>query len=232
MRVPTRMIRAALLESDRFLALPDNTARVCYMAALLTADDRGNLEASPGRLVRMWRDFGIDSNQKATAIAGFLADQDLIRLYEVDGKPFVHIPRFGQRKRHLQRACPLSPWCKEQNKQGGDTETDGLPSVVRPTTDRRPTAEEKGSEEKEQAAPDGAPVSVVWTLGVSLLVEQGISEPTARSFLGGLLRDWDELIVADAVRAAVGKAGAKAYILGVLKSKPKKGQPEERRLAV
>ena len=60
-----------------------------------------------------------------------------------------------------------------------------------------------------------------WTLGVSLLTDQGIKERSARAFIGSLLRDWDEATVADAIRAAVGKADAAAYIKAVLSAKPK-----------
>ena len=146
--MPARMIRAALLTSDRYLGLPDNTSRVCYVAAMLNADDRGNLESSLGQLVRMWRDYGIDSNQKAASIANYLADHDLVRQYEVDGKHYMHIPRFGQRLRHLNRACPLSPWCDRKENQSLNSENDGRPSDARPTTVRRTSAEVKRSEVK------------------------------------------------------------------------------------
>lgn len=110
--MPARMIRDALLNSDRFLSLPDNTSRICYVACLLSADDRGNMEASTGALVRLWRDFGVDSNAKATDISQFLADKDLIRMYESGGKQYIHVPRFHQRLRSFKRACPASPWCE------------------------------------------------------------------------------------------------------------------------
>jgi hypothetical protein len=116
------MIRDALLNSDRFLSLPDNTARMCFVACLLNADDRGNLEASTGALVRMWRDFGVDSNAKAEDTSQFLSDKDLIRLYETASKRYMHVPRFGQRMRSFKRACPPSPWCEtseESSKSSG-----------------------------------------------------------------------------------------------------------------
>lgn len=114
--MPSRMIRDGLLDSDRFLGLPDNTSRMCYVACLLTADDRGNREASAGALVRLWRDFGVDTNSKADDTAHFLSDKDLIRLYEFEGKRYMHIPRFGQRMRSFKRACPHSPWCESLDK--------------------------------------------------------------------------------------------------------------------
>ena len=62
--MPTRMIRDSILESNRYLSLPDTTVRIWFIAALLTADDRRNLEASAARLVRVWRDFGVDRTKK------------------------------------------------------------------------------------------------------------------------------------------------------------------------
>lgn len=166
--MPARMIRENLLSSDRFLSLPDNTARMCYVVLLLNADDRGNIEASSGQLVRMWRDFGIDSNAKADSVSTFLADHDLIRFYESDGKRYIHIPRFGQRKRHLQRACPESPWCKNESKQQYDQENDCRKTDERQATVGRPSAEVKRSEEKRRntqshfVRPDWVPLNP-WT---------------------------------------------------------------------
>jgi hypothetical protein len=153
------MVREALLGSDRFLSLPDNTARMCFVVCLLTADDRGNMEASPGQLVRLWRDFGIDSNAKAAAVSQALVDQDLIRMYEDSGKTLIHVPRFKQRKRHLVRACPSSPWDHQEEspiEQSTDRENDGRPSVGRQTIVRRPSAEVKGKEVKRSStSPNG-----------------------------------------------------------------------------
>lgn len=138
------MIRDALLDSDRFLSLPDNTARICYVSCLLTADDRGNLEASDTQLTRMWRDYGIDSHAKALMIVQQLADHDLVRIYDADKKRYLHIPRFRQRMRHLTRACPSSPWCGIEEKQ-----EDSSKNVSRTPDDRqRVAAEVKRSEEK------------------------------------------------------------------------------------
>jgi hypothetical protein len=121
--MPTRMIRGAILDSDRFLNLSDNTARMCFLACLLRADDRGNMEGGWGHLVRLWRDFGIDSTEKAAVICQTLADQDLVRCYESGRKRFIHIPRFGQRMRSFKRACPPSPWCKNDEESITSSET-------------------------------------------------------------------------------------------------------------
>jgi hypothetical protein len=52
-----------------------------------------------------------------------------------------------------------------------------------------------------------------------------VKEGSARVFIGSLLKEWDESVVEEALRAALGKANAQAYIRAVLKNKPKKGDP-------
>lgn len=66
--------------------------------------------------------------------------------------------------------------------------------------------------------------AIVWALGVTALSDVGIPERTARSFLGGLCAEWAEEHVASAVKAAVGKADPKGYMLGVLRERPKRHQ--------
>lgn len=119
------MVREGLLHSDRWLGLPDNTARVCFVACLLNGDDRGNMEASSGRLVRLWRDFGVDSTAKANSTLQLLCDCDLVRCYDVGSKRYIHIPRFRQRLRYIKNACPPSPWCNAVTKQQDSQKKDG-----------------------------------------------------------------------------------------------------------
>jgi hypothetical protein len=108
--MPNRVVREALLDSDRWLGLRDNTARVCYVALLLTADDCGNMEGTNPRLRRLWRDYGPDTTEKVNKVLDELVDADLARAYEVDHKRYLHIPRFGQFIRHIRQRHPSSPW--------------------------------------------------------------------------------------------------------------------------
>lgn len=103
------MIRPGLLESERFLTLPDDRCRLAFVAAILKADDLGNLEANPGDLRRLWRDLGADNLPEVERIRAELARADLIRCYEVDGKSYAHLPRFRQRLRYYKRANPRPP---------------------------------------------------------------------------------------------------------------------------
>lgn len=108
--MPNRVIRESLLNSDRWIGLRDNTGRVCFVALLLTADDVGNCEASTIRLRRLWRDYGVDTDEKVIKTLAELVDSDLVRMYEVIHKQHLHIPRFRQFLRNVKRRFPGSPW--------------------------------------------------------------------------------------------------------------------------
>lgn len=115
--MPDRIVRDEILESERWLSLKDNADRLAYVALLLKADPLGNFTAEPFRLMRMWRDFGINSLALVSKTLIELCDHDLVRLYEAAGKKLLHIPRFNQYSRYLKRIYPLSPWTTEQQKQ-------------------------------------------------------------------------------------------------------------------
>lgn len=115
--MPDRIIRDELLESERWLSLKDNGDRLAYIALLLKADSLGNFSAEPFRLLRLWRDFGINTQELVAKALAELADQDLVRVYESHGQRLLHIPRFGQRQRYVKRAYPVSPWNSDEEKQ-------------------------------------------------------------------------------------------------------------------
>lgn len=116
-KMPNRVIRGALLSSNRWLGLRDNSGRVCFVALLLSADDVGNMEGSIPHLRRLWRDYGVDTDEKVSRTLTELVDCDLARLYESGGKQFIHIPRFNQFLRFLKRRNPPSPWDDNQKIQ-------------------------------------------------------------------------------------------------------------------
>lgn len=107
--MPDRIIRAGLLESDRWLDLRDSTERLAYVAALLKADDLGTLDATDGALVRLWGGpCNVHSREEAVKVLEALAAQDLVRTYTADGKRYIFVPRFRQRfrARTLKRPAP------------------------------------------------------------------------------------------------------------------------------
>ncbi|MFZ5558687.1 MAG: hypothetical protein ACOZDY_18560 [Pseudomonadota bacterium] len=108
--MPSRVIREALLESDRWLSLAHPVERLAYVALLLRVDDLGTYDASDGQLVRTWRDVcNVKGRDDALKILNGLVDADLVRTYDVDGKRFIYIPRFKQRFRARTFLRPPPP---------------------------------------------------------------------------------------------------------------------------
>lgn len=151
--MPDRLIRDELLESERWLRLKDNADRLAFIALLLKADSYGNFSADSFRLMRLWRDFGINNEPHACKTLTELADADLVRLYEVDGKAYLHIPRFGQRARYFKRVFPISPWTIEHKQEVANNSP--VYSQVRTAEEKRSEvkrSEVKRSEEKKRRA--------------------------------------------------------------------------------
>jgi hypothetical protein len=106
----SRLIRADLLDSDRWLGLPSAVEKLAFIVLTLSADDIGCLEASDSSLVRRWREpCGIKSNADAARVLATLARADLVRLYQVSGKRFLFLPRFRQRFRAKTLKYPAPP---------------------------------------------------------------------------------------------------------------------------
>lgn len=80
------------MESEAVLSLPVE-ARWLFVIILLSADDVGLFEATEFKLARR-ADVNRDLAGKLLAM---LADADLVRLYQVDGKRYGVIPKFRQR---------------------------------------------------------------------------------------------------------------------------------------
>jgi hypothetical protein len=134
--VPDRIIRDELLTSDRWISLKDNGDRLAFLACLLTVDTLGNMEASNGQLRRLWRDFGINTDQLIAKTLTELLEHDLARPYDIEGKRFLHLPRFKQTRRWLGRICPLSPWTSNEDKQRVENYSHGARTAQAPSAHR------------------------------------------------------------------------------------------------
>ena len=111
-KVPDRLLRDELWLSDRFLDLPTDSCRVSFIRMISEADDFGNLEGGVKRLFRMLSVCTqIKTEAAVAATLGSLIDSDLIRAYQVDGRDFVHLPRFKSKRWYVARKVPASPWC-------------------------------------------------------------------------------------------------------------------------
>ena len=99
-----RLIREDVLTSER-VCKQTPEGRWLFMAILLKADDAGLFEATSFDLSRA-ADLRRDH---VDLLLQQLADCDLVRLYEVKGKRYGFVPRYGQEKRHLVVLHPLPP---------------------------------------------------------------------------------------------------------------------------
>lgn len=149
--MPDRIVRDELLDSDRYAALSSDTARMLFVHFLLVADDLGNAEATTMFVRRRLLPSG-GSEAAVLKLLTELADCDLIRLYEVNGKRLAHIPRFRQRLRSYRRANPRPPAaleCFEIAQVLSNLSDNRLSSDGQVTGSRQSLAgEEKGREEK------------------------------------------------------------------------------------
>jgi hypothetical protein len=102
--MPQRLIRDDMLDSERVLGVPVE-ARWLFVAVLLSADDVGLFEATAFKLARR----ADVRREHAEALLQQLADCDLVRLYEVDGKRYGFVPRFHQRLQIKRAKHPLPP---------------------------------------------------------------------------------------------------------------------------
>ena len=114
-RTEGRLIRKSLLESERWLTLKDNADRLAYISLLLNSDDYGNYSGEPYRLMRMWRDFGITSTALVAKTLSEMQDHDMIGLYSIGERPFIHLHRTFNTKQWWWRSFPKSPFPEDQD---------------------------------------------------------------------------------------------------------------------
>lgn len=106
-----RILRDELWQSERFLDLPTDACRLAFLRMLSEADDFGNLEGGIKRAYRMLSGCTQIKSETATATTlEALIDSDLIRLYKVDGRDLIHIPRTRPHRQYIVRKMPTSPW--------------------------------------------------------------------------------------------------------------------------
>ena len=105
--MPDRIIRDELMRSHRYVTLSSDTSRLLFVHLILSADALGNTEATTTALgIIMGRPVDTETASKWLSE---LADVDLIRVYEIGGKRFIHIPRYRQRLRYMTGKHPRPP---------------------------------------------------------------------------------------------------------------------------
>lgn len=117
--MPDRILRDELWQSDRFLDLPTDIARLAFIRFLSLADDFGNFEGGLRRIARLLLACTQAKNDEAVSQAiDAMMTCDLIRRYSVDGRELFHIPRFKSHRQYLARRFPMSPWCDDSAQLG------------------------------------------------------------------------------------------------------------------
>ena len=115
--MPNRIIRDAILDSDRYRDLAASEARLLFLEMLLLADDYGLLPVSAGFLSRRTTAAYGKSPEAIAGLISGMVDRDLIRTYSDGGRVFAYIPRFGNSPRAKAPKWPLppEPSCSEIN---------------------------------------------------------------------------------------------------------------------
>lgn len=126
-----RVLRDELLDSERYLSLSSDTARLLFIHFILVADDFGNCEAGELFIRRRLLSHSA-ANSAISKLLTELHDADLVRIYESGGKRFIHIPRFRQRLRYTNSKYPRPPEsyeCSEIKKMIGRKSDSSLTQV-------------------------------------------------------------------------------------------------------
>jgi hypothetical protein len=248
--MPARVIRNGLIDSEIIAALHDRTFRL-YVHLLLSADDYGLVEIDFGPVRRAAP--LLDWNRELVAkMLGELVDAALILPYEVEGKRYAAIARWrswvnSTKPKHptpaFGMAHVLQPYYfKSQSVREAASKflshlkELGLksPPPVPPQGGAGSPLVVEGVRGKgvkiKPAEPDGS-LDPVWGPGLQTLITAGIREDQARSFVGALLGSWTAADVLEALQASSGAADPRGYARGVLKDKPKKGEPARQNLS-
>lgn len=107
----SRMIRKGFVDSDRVSRLDSWFTECFYHRLLLVADDYGFYDARPAYLRAQLFCTKLDKVREADVSRALLECEraGLIRFYEVDGKPYLEILRYGQRCDKTKPKWPTPP---------------------------------------------------------------------------------------------------------------------------
>lgn len=108
--MPTRMIREGFLDSE-LLQAAGEPAEVLFFRILLVIDDYARFDARTDRLDRACWPAGKapSAEDDLAARLARLNDLELILTYEAQGKPYLVVPKFGQRMRAKHSKFPQPP---------------------------------------------------------------------------------------------------------------------------
>jgi hypothetical protein len=218
---------ASITESTIWIA-PDAHLRL-WVYLLANADQNGNVWGSIPGIASHAR---VPLADTEAAIKSFMSPDPYSRTKDEEGRRLREIDGGWQLVNHAKYRVLMNAEDTKERKRKWDQENRQRPtksdtSRLNPTNPTQAEAEGKS----RQAEPDGS-LDPIWKDGLSVLQGQGLSEQNARTFLGMLLKDYAKVDVTEAITAAIGQANAKGYILGVLKNRQKKTEPQNLRVAL
>ncbi len=146
---------------------------------------------------------------------GFLINKRMEKELQKRGKRSEHA-RAAARARWMPGACP---------EQCPNDAHEHAISELELEQELKDNSEANASDASASSSPS---IDPVWHTGLDLLVGKGTKEQTARTLLGRWVKEHGEETVAFAIDRALQEQPVepKAFIAGVLKSKPKRGQPK------
>ena len=108
--MPNRVIREALLDSDRYLGLTHDSERLVFLELILLADDFGLVPLHFSFLRRRVSPCAGRTEAQVMEMIGQLVERDLLRVYRSEsGAMFGYIPRFGNVPRATKPKWPTPP---------------------------------------------------------------------------------------------------------------------------
>lgn len=138
--MPDRVIRDELLTSERYWRCSPE-ARCLYVSLLLSVDDAARYTGAPFAL-RTRCMAGTVSHERIDAILTELIDCDLVRRYEHNGKPYLFIPRFRNRRRYVSSSKYPAP--PQGISDIPPEKSDSSPTQDSPKSDSSQTQDERG----------------------------------------------------------------------------------------
>jgi hypothetical protein len=232
--MPNRVIRDAILDSERYHALSID-ARCLFYELTLCADDYGLLPVGDLYLKRHCPACEGKSAQAIAALIEQIAAQQMIIVYVgPNGGRFAVIPKFGNWPRAFKPKWPLPPEplfsvikALAEKRSAYATQAQRRRTASAHETETETVTVTEEIKTKTPAGPVDPSVEL-WSFGVEVLTRDGkkpLSADQARSFIGSLRKSWTDETVLDALQAAVGTDDPKAYARAVLAKKPKIGAP-------
>ncbi len=153
----SRMIRKGFNDSDRVSRLDSWFAECFYHRLLLVADDFGFYDARPAYLRAQLFCTKLDKVREADVSRALLECEraGLIRFYEVEGKPYLEILRYGQRCDKTKPKWPTPPDFAEVSGKFRENPAIAGDGDVKEKSGKKESAGLRGAPEEPAPSPDG-----------------------------------------------------------------------------